>query len=93
MGHPLLGDPLYASGGLPNCSDPELMDESFAKDGGYQKPENPVPGDCGYYLHAHQLVLVHPITNELISITGPLPSVLQTQEECKKGSNMELEHC
>lgn len=29
------------------------------------KPANPVPGDCGYYLHAHQLILCHPITNEV----------------------------
>ncbi|KAI5648680.1 hypothetical protein M9H77_34685 [Catharanthus roseus] len=80
--HPLLGDPLYVAGGQPNCLDPESIDESFAQDGGYNKPENPVPGDCGYHLHAHQLVLVHPITNELINIVAPLPSsVLQTQEE------------
>lgn len=32
---------------------------------GYQRPNKPVPGDCGYYLHAHQLVLSHPITNEV----------------------------
>nr|XP_009589059.2 RNA pseudouridine synthase 5 isoform X4 [Nicotiana tomentosiformis] len=64
IGLPLIGDPLYVSGGQPKCFDPELMDESFEKDGGYQRPENPVPGDCGYNLHAHQIVLIHPITNE-----------------------------
>ncbi|XP_057997616.1 uncharacterized protein LOC110648935 [Hevea brasiliensis] len=26
----------------------------------------PVPGECGYYLHAHQLILLHPTTNEVI---------------------------
>ncbi|TYJ31220.1 hypothetical protein E1A91_A06G183600v1 [Gossypium mustelinum] len=81
IGHPLLGDPLYIAGGQPRCFDPELVDESFAQDGGYQRPTNPVPGDCGYYLHAHQLVLSHPTTNEMISITAPLSSILQTSDE------------
>ncbi|KAG5621047.1 hypothetical protein H5410_006265 [Solanum commersonii] len=72
IGYPLIGDPLYVSGGQPKCFHPELMDESFEKDGwlyflirGYQRPENPVPGDCGYNLHAHQIGLIHPITNEI----------------------------
>ncbi|OVA10176.1 Pseudouridine synthase [Macleaya cordata] len=65
IGHPLLGDPLYVTGGLPNCVNSESVDESYAEDGGYQRPRKPVPGDCGYYLHAHQLVLYHPTTNEL----------------------------
>ncbi|TYI23932.1 hypothetical protein ES332_A06G199500v1 [Gossypium tomentosum] len=81
IGHPLLGDPLYIAGDQPRCFDPELVDESFAQDGGYQRPTNPVPGDCGYYLHAHQLVLSHPTTNEMISITAPLSSILQTSDE------------
>ncbi|PWA94758.1 pseudouridine synthase family protein [Artemisia annua] len=64
IGHPLIGDPLYVTGGKPQCSVPETVDETFAEDGGYHRPANPVPGDCGYYLHAHQLVLCHPMTNE-----------------------------
>lgn len=32
---------------------------------GYQRPTKPVPGDCGYYLHAHQVVLSHPTTNQV----------------------------
>ncbi|KAK7270356.1 hypothetical protein RIF29_23437 [Crotalaria pallida] len=83
-GHPLLGDPLYAIGGQPKCLDCDFMDESFAKDGGYQRPSKPVPGDCGYYLHAHQLTLTHPITNEVIEIIAPLPSILQTTDEAKR---------
>ncbi|XP_027161862.1 RNA pseudouridine synthase 5 isoform X2 [Coffea eugenioides] len=81
IGHPLLGDPLYVAGGQPSCFDPEFIDESFAQDGGYQRPENPVPGDCGYHLHAHQLFLAHPTTHEPIKIVAPLPSILQTEEE------------
>ncbi|KAL7590562.1 hypothetical protein Lser_V15G36352 [Lactuca serriola] len=80
IGHPLLGDPLYVNGGIPKCCAPETVDETFAEDGGYKKPANPVPGDCGYYLHAHQLILCHPITNELCKITAPLPPVFLANE-------------
>ncbi|XVE99348.1 hypothetical protein REPUB_Repub03eG0190500 [Reevesia pubescens] len=81
IGHPLLGDPLYIAGGQPRCFDSEFVDESYAQDGGYQRPTNPVPGDCGYYLHAHRLALSHPTTNQMINITAPLPTVLQMQDE------------
>ncbi|KAE8689582.1 RNA pseudouridine synthase 5 [Hibiscus syriacus] len=81
IGHPLLGDPLYIAGGQPRCFDSEIVDESYAQDGGYHRPTNPVPGDCGYYLHAHRLVLSHPTTNEMIYITAPLPSALRTSDE------------
>ncbi|XVF83272.1 hypothetical protein PTKIN_Ptkin16aG0473000 [Pterospermum kingtungense] len=81
IGHPLLGDPLYIAGGQPRWFDSESIDESYAQDGGYQRPTNPVPGDCGYYLHAHRLVLSHPTTKETITITAPLPSILKTQDE------------
>ncbi|CAI9767472.1 unnamed protein product [Fraxinus pennsylvanica] len=70
IGHPMIeyaeleawktGDPLYVAGGQPKCFDPEVMDESFAHVGGYQRLENPVPGDCGYHLHAHRLIFPHP---------------------------------
>ncbi|CAK9152240.1 unnamed protein product [Ilex paraguariensis] len=33
IGHPLIGDPLYVTGGQPKCFDPEFVDESFAQDG------------------------------------------------------------
>jgi len=49
-GFPLLGDPLYGVGGVP------LLNSSA-------DPENfPVPGDCGYHLHAYQLGFIHPST-------------------------------
>ncbi len=38
---------------------------------------NAVPGDCGYWLHAHQLVLRHPASGVEISIEAPLPSELE----------------
>jgi len=84
IGHPLIGDPLYVAGGQPNCFDPEFENESFAHDGGYQRPGKPVPGDCGYLLHAHKVVLPHPTRSEVIKITAPLPSVLRTQQEVEE---------
>ncbi|KAJ4848588.1 hypothetical protein Tsubulata_020254 [Turnera subulata] len=84
IGHPLLGDPLYTAGGQPNCLDSEFLDETFAQDGGYQRPAKPVPGDCGYHLHAHKLIFQHPISNEVIKITAPLPRILQTQAEANQ---------
>ncbi|KAI3983406.1 hypothetical protein MKX01_013473 [Papaver californicum] len=80
IGHPLAGDPLYASGGVPISFDSESVDDSHAKDG----PMRPLPGDCGYFLHAHQLVLHHATTNEAIHVTAPLPYMLQSQEEACK---------
>ncbi|KAK7343841.1 hypothetical protein VNO77_12899 [Canavalia gladiata] len=84
LGHPLLGDPLYGIGGQPKCLDCDYIDENFAEDGGYLRPAKPVPGDCGYYLHAHQLVLCHPITKEVIEIIAPLPSILLAPREAKE---------
>ncbi|XP_039053965.1 RNA pseudouridine synthase 5-like [Hibiscus syriacus] len=86
IGHPLLSDPLYIAGGQPRCFDSEIVEESYAQDGGYLRPTNPVPGDCGYHLHAHRLVLSHPTTNEMIYITAPLPSVLRTSSEASSSS-------
>ncbi|XP_074276366.1 RNA pseudouridine synthase 5 isoform X4 [Silene latifolia] len=81
IGHPLLGDPLYVAGGQPQCSDMELVDESYAEDGGYQRPSKPVPGDIGYHLHAHEVILSHPTTNEVMKILAPLPSMLKSVHE------------
>ncbi|WVZ56573.1 hypothetical protein U9M48_007079 [Paspalum notatum var. saurae] len=76
-------DPLYGIGGHPKFVEPEttVPDSSFAYDGGYERPSQPVPGDCGYHLHAHWLVLCHPTTNKMVKITAPLPPILHTREE------------
>ncbi|KAK1266653.1 RNA pseudouridine synthase 5 [Acorus gramineus] len=86
IGHPLLGDPLYVDGGQPKYFGIQQTDGDFAEDGGYQRPMQAVPGDCGYYLHAHQLVLCHPTTNQLVEIIAPLPHILRTSEEKEKCS-------
>ncbi|WCJ19362.1 hypothetical protein M5689_001657 [Euphorbia peplus] len=83
IGHPLLGDPLYVAGGKPKVSESENADESFAEDGGYERPTKPLPGDCGYYLHAHHLLLLHPFTSEVITIVAPLPTILRTQTDAE----------
>ncbi|XP_057489457.1 RNA pseudouridine synthase 5-like [Actinidia eriantha] len=65
IGRPLIDDPLYVTGGRPKCFDPEVGDGSFVQDRGYERPAIPVPGDTGYFLHAHQLVLSHPTSSEV----------------------------
>ena len=60
IGHPLVGDPLYAAGGRP-CEDlPGL------------------PGDGGYFLHAHFLNVHHPFTGARINLEAPLPEGFAT---------------
>lgn len=51
-GYPLVGDPLYDIGGVPL---PHLTDATT---------KFPVPGDCGYYLHAVQLTFQHPASQK-----------------------------
>lgn len=63
-GFPLLGDPLYPVGGIPKTTMP--TETTIA-----------VPGDCGYFLHAHQLHFDHPRTGERLAITSPPPLELQ----------------
>ncbi|MEP0818308.1 RluA family pseudouridine synthase [Trichocoleus sp. FACHB-46] len=64
VGYPLVGDPLYDVGGVPQCP-PATETEKL-----------PVPGDCGYHLHAYQLAFTHPQTQQLISFVCPAPGEL-----------------
>lgn len=61
VGYPLLGDPLYVVGG------------TFAEIQPNQT-QIPVPGDCGYFLHAYHLSFTHPQTSNLMSFKLPVPS-------------------
>lgn len=61
-GFPLVGDPLYAIGGIPH---PPIADVPI-----------PVPGDCGYHLHAYHLGFTHPQTHQPLNITCPAPQEL-----------------
>lgn len=61
VGYPLLGDPLYVVGG------------TFAP---IQKDQAniPVPGDCGYFLHAYCLSFVHPKSKKKLTFKCPVPN-------------------
>lgn len=59
-GYPLLGDPLYIAGG------------TFAEIDSAQG-QIPVPGDCGYFLHAYSLSFIHPQTLRKMSFKCPIP--------------------
>ncbi len=67
VGHPLVGDPLYRPGGLPI---------SLPVGGRY-----PLPGDCGYHLHAHRLSFRHPASGSWCSFTSPPPASLRPPNE------------
>ncbi len=69
-GFPLVGDPLYLAGGTPRQSVHSGGDRD-------ECPEKmPVPGDCGYYLHAYRLSFTHPGTGLPMEIECPLPAEL-----------------
>ncbi len=63
IGHPLVGDPLYVSGGRPAA----LVAGRPA----------PLPGDCGYHLHAIHLAFDHPISGERVEIDSAPPPALR----------------
>jgi 23S rRNA pseudouridine1911/1915/1917 synthase len=67
VGYPLLGDPLYAPGGTPRIPQSEADTE---------REKLPVPGDCGYCLHAHQLTFQHPTRQQPMTFTVPAPFAL-----------------
>ena len=61
VGYPLLGDPLYIAGG------------TFAPIQEKQK-SIPVPGDCGYFLHAYRLSFIHPQSQQQLIFECPVPA-------------------
>jgi len=67
-GYPLWGDPLYGVGGVPL---PQILTQKL-----------PVPGDCGYYLHALHLRFTHPLSGQSMSITCPAPPELDRSTPC-----------
>lgn len=66
-GYPLVGDPLYAIGGQPITCTPS------------NSGALPVPGDCGYHLHALHLTFVHPDGHSM-TFTCPPPALLNVEE-------------
>ena len=61
-GWPLVADPLYGPGGLPGPPSPTAL---------------ALPGDIGYWLHAHRLVLPHPDHGGVLALTCPPPPLLR----------------
>jgi 23S rRNA pseudouridine1911/1915/1917 synthase len=60
-GYPLIGDPLYGVGGIPQ----DHQADSPAR-----------PGDCGYHLHAYELRFCHPRTAVPMTVRCPAPARL-----------------
>ncbi len=71
-GHPLIGDPLYAAGGVPK-------DTSVHAGGVVGTAGMAMPGDCGYHLHSWKLTLAHPVTGERLTIIAPPSGVLEPE--------------
>lgn len=69
IGHPLVGDPLYVAGGGPA----PLLAGARA----------PLPGDCGYHLHATRLAFRHPVSQAPMEIVSPPPPLLRTATGCE----------
>lgn len=67
-GYPLIGDPLYQIGGVPRL------------EGAMANEKQPVPGDCGYYLHAWRLKFAHPRTGQEMNFICPPPEILSIEE-------------
>jgi 23S rRNA pseudouridine1911/1915/1917 synthase len=62
-GCPLVGDPLYGTGGIPRV-------------GGADDDTAATPGDCGYLLHAWKIKFPHPSRGEEVEVVCPPPSAL-----------------
>jgi 23S rRNA pseudouridine1911/1915/1917 synthase len=88
VGHPLVGDPLYLSGGMPSRANqlfPRKSEEGEEdkdtddEDNGEEDTEMrvPLPRDIGYSLHAHRITFEHPtIDGKWMTITAPAPENL-----------------
>ena len=90
-GHPLLGDPLYEIGGVPLIQNPKSKIQNpkptphpfqegdrtiQSPKSKIQNPNVPVPGDGGYWLHAHRLEFSHPRTGKWMELIAPAPAIL-----------------
>lgn len=63
IGHPLVGDRLYTAGGRPAAL--------------VAGTRPPLPGDCGYLLHATHLAFAHPASGERIAFDCAPPPLLR----------------
>lgn len=63
VGHPLVGDTLYIAGGT--FAPIDLVADT--------QQTIPVPGDCGYFLHAYRLSFIHPRSRQRLNFECPTP--------------------
>ena len=66
-GYPLVGDPLYGTGGRPQAIENKI------------RPA--LPGDVGYFLHAAQVCFLHPVSRRPVTIVSDLPEILKTTKK------------
>jgi 23S rRNA pseudouridine1911/1915/1917 synthase len=66
-GHPLVGDPLYLSGGMPRA---DGLDDECAT----------TPGATGYFLHSWKIRFPHPSHGGDVEVVCPPPLELQTMQ-------------
>jgi 23S rRNA pseudouridine1911/1915/1917 synthase len=78
-GHPLVGDPLYLPGGLPDekiiadsANASQLSDDAVTDDDESAR-DGSLPGDCGYFLHSWKVKIPHPDGTKSVDITCPPP--------------------
>jgi 23S rRNA pseudouridine1911/1915/1917 synthase len=85
IGHPLVGDPLYAIGGCARLDPPTSPLVRGTLSGGVGQEDIAVPGDCGYHLHAHRLSFRHPRSQAPLTFTAspsnPLINLQSAVEE------------
>ncbi len=59
-----------------------LVEDPIYKAGGIPRSESAgLPGDGGYWLHAHRLHLTHPVDGRILQLEAPLPEQLKMQNE------------
>jgi 23S rRNA pseudouridine1911/1915/1917 synthase len=61
-GFPLVGDPLYQSGGIPRA---DAIDDEYAA----------LPGETGYFLHSWKIRFPHPARGEDVEVVCPPPPI------------------
>ena len=72
-GHPLVGDPLYLSGGLPRS---DGLDDEWVT----------TPGATGYLLHSWKIRFPHPTRGEDVEVVSPPPAALDPDRMTDEGS-------
>ncbi|MFN9789263.1 MAG: pseudouridine synthase [Pirellulaceae bacterium] len=59
-----------------------LVEDPIYQAGGIPRSDSAgLPGDGGYWLHAHRLHLIHPVDGRVLQLEAPVPERLRMQEE------------